>query len=178
MKKCDYCGSRIFFGGVTQGPMHFCNKKCHQNGFLLPVANQLPPEMIQQQIELIHGGMCPKCKGRGPVDVHTSYMIYSAIILTQWSTRPQISCRSCGRKAQFGNLAISLLAGWWGIPWGLIFTPIQVVRNITALCTDPDPARPSAQLDRLVRLGLAQQFLARQKAAQAAPPPSTPPPLS
>jgi hypothetical protein len=26
--------------------------------------------------------------------------------------------------------AVSLLAGWWGVPWGLIYTPLALWRNL------------------------------------------------
>jgi hypothetical protein len=29
---------------------------------------------------------------------------------------------------------LSLLLGWWGIPWGLIYTPLVVVTNLSGGC--------------------------------------------
>ena len=50
--------------------------------------------------------------------------------------------------------ASSLALGWWGIPWGLIMTPVQVVRNVTGLISPPDPIEPSEKLKDFVRLSL------------------------
>ena len=178
MAKCDYCNSTIIFGGVRNGEMRFCNDRCYRSGFLLTASQHLPTDLVAQQIETVHQGLCPKCHGSGPVDVHTSYQVFSALLFTRWCTKPQVSCRSCGVKSQLGNLMISLFFGWWGIPWGLIFTPIQVTRNLIGIASPPNPAAPTPQLERLVRITLASKLAAEAKAAQAAQSPQTPPKLS
>ena len=178
MAKCDYCNSTILFGGVRHGEMRFCNDRCYQSGYLLTASHHLPTDLVAQQIEAVHQGQCPKCKGSGPVDVHTSYQVFSALIFTRWGAKPQVSCRSCGVKSQLGNLAISFFFGWWGIPWGLILTPIQVTRNLIGIASPPNPAAPTPQLERLVRITLASKLAAEAKAAQAAQAAQTPPPLS
>ena len=30
--------------------------------------------------------------------------------------------------------AVSLLLGWWGVPWGLIYTPLVIVTNLSGGC--------------------------------------------
>ena len=75
-------------------------------------------------------GQCPKCHGPGPVDLYKSFRVHSLVFMTQWKTLPQIACRSCGRKAQLTDALYSLALGWWGFPWGLLMTPVQIGRNI------------------------------------------------
>jgi hypothetical protein len=29
---------------------------------------------------------------------------------------------------------LSLLLGWWGVPWGLIYTPLTVITNLSGGC--------------------------------------------
>jgi hypothetical protein len=36
---------------------------------------------------------------------------------------------------------ISLLLGWWGVPWGIIYTPIVIVTNLTGGCDVTAQAR-------------------------------------
>jgi hypothetical protein len=48
--------------------------------------------------------------------------------------------------------------GWWGIPWGLILTPIQVARNILGIFGGPDKSRPSDALRQSVRVTLARNL--------------------
>ena len=166
MAKCDYCGSTIIFGGKRDANGRFCNQKCQARGTLLAISRQIPETAVQEQVWKFHQGPCPKCNGSGPVDVHVSHKIWSAIALTQWSSMPQISCRSCGVKSQVGGAFFSLVLGWWGFPWGLLLTPIQVGRNVFGLLRPPEPSKPSAQLEKIVRMTMAAQA-ARQPAAQA-----------
>ena len=162
MAKCETCGTTILFGGVRDGDLRFCNEKCHRDGQWLRVAGQLPPDLVASQVAQVHQGSCPKCRGRGPVDVHNSYKVWSLLILTSWSTQPQVSCRSCGRKSQIGYTFFSLLCGWWGFPWGLIVTPVQLGRNLVALFSGPDPGHPSPQLESIVRRTLAAHVASSQ----------------
>jgi hypothetical protein len=69
-------------------------------------------------------------------------------------------------KDKLGNALFSLVLGWWGLPWGLLMTPIQVGRNLVGLFFWPDPAVPSARLEQMVRMQLASNFLANQKIAE------------
>jgi len=170
MASCDYCGSMILFGGVKTGTQRFCNDRCYTAGALIEVSQSISDASAKQAVWEVHQGACPKCGGRGPIDVHTSYRVWSALFLTHWSSHPEVSCRSCGVKAQLGNTAFSAVLGWWGIPWGLIFTPVQVGRNLWALASPPDTAQPSALLDKHVRLNIAAQLVEQQsQAAQAQP---------
>jgi hypothetical protein len=163
MAGCAYCGSTIIFGGTQSGGMRFCNAGCQQRGALLALSHQVPDNIVQQQVWSLHQGTCPRCGGSGPVDVHVSYRIWSALLMTSWASRPQLSCRSCGRKSQVADTLYSLFLGWWGLPWGLIMTPVQIFQNLIAMAKPPDPSKPSDQLERIVRLRMAAQ-------AETAPP--------
>src|SRR5207237_723035 len=132
MARCDHCGSTIIFGGKRDVNGRFCNKKCQARCGLLAISRQLPEATVQEQVWKAHQGLCPKCSGAGPVDVHVSHKVWSAVFLTSWSSTPQISCRSCGLKSQLTGTAFSAILGWWGIPWGLV---------LTGPCADADPDR-------------------------------------
>jgi hypothetical protein len=159
MSKCAYCGATIVFGGSRVGDQRYCNSTCAQRGALLALSRQMPESVINQQVLTVHQGHCPQCGGSGPIDVHTSYKVYSFLVITRWMNTPQISCRPCGVKKQMTGLAISLVLGWWGFPWGLIMTPVQIVRNLSGAFSGPDPIRPSDQLERLVRVNIARKSL-------------------
>ncbi len=158
MATCAACGSTILFGGSRVGDQRFCNDSCAQKAALLSLAQRLPEADVVQFTQQLHRGPCPRCRGQGPVDVHCSYQIWSALLITQWRSLDQISCRRCGIKAQARDLAMSAVVGWWGIPWGLLVTPVQIGRNLVGMLRGPDPARPSAQLTRHARLILAHHF--------------------
>jgi len=91
--------------------------------------------------------------------------VWSAVYLTSWKTQPHIVCRQCGTKAQIRALLFSALFGWWGIPWGFLMTPVQIVRNVSGLRKDTDPFAPSEDLRRLARLHLAKQVVAQNRTA-------------
>lgn len=158
MRRCSYCRSTIIVGGVRDGEQRFCNDRCHQSGVLVALSNRVDPSDVRSAVTEVHQGSCPRCGGTGPVDVTTSYRIWSAILLTSWISLPDICCRPCGRKRQIEGLLFSAVAGWWGIPWGFIMTPVQIFRNITGLFRPYDPYQPSPQLETAVRLMLASEL--------------------
>jgi hypothetical protein len=169
MAKCATCGTMILFGGKKAGDLRFCSDKCLQRrGALGFAAAEVPPEIVQKHAESLHDGDCPKCGGQGPVDIHTSYRVWSAIILTSWQDIPELCCRACGNKSKTASLGYCLLFGWWG-GHGLIVTPLQVTRNIVGLFRSPDPTKPSAKLVGMAKLDLAAKVLKIRQQGKAQP---------
>ncbi len=165
MGACSYCGSRIWFGGVREGQMRFCNQVCHRRGTYLQFADQLPQDAVAEHVKEVHRGNCPKCGGPGPIDVHKSHQVWSVIVLTSWKTQPHICCRKCATAAQAKGVFFSLIFGWWGFPWGLIITPVQIVKNIGGMAAGPDPSKPTPELEKLIKINLAEQVLRSHAAA-------------
>lgn len=162
MGSCNYCNSFILFGGKRDGGAVYCNDRCLQAGRLIAFSSQLDQNMVRVRVNDVHQGSCPKCQGPGPVDVHKAHKVWSLLVLTSWSTNPAMSCKSCGVKRQLGASAFSLVAGWWGFPWGIVLTPTQIVRNIVEMVGGPDPQRPSPLLERAVRIHLAADAAQRR----------------
>jgi hypothetical protein len=129
----------------------------------------VPEEVVRRRVDSVHQGACPKCQRVGSVDVHTSHSVWSALVVTTWKSQPQVSCAACGKKAKLKAAVGSLFLGWWGFPWGLILTPIQVGRNLWGLARSQPTFTPSAQLERIVRLTIAAEL----NAVPASPPPLT-----
>ena len=155
MAACAHCNTTILFGGKKQGALRFCNANCERSGVLATVANQIPKQTVERHLAQVHGGNCPRCHGGGPVDVHVSHRVWSALFFTSWSSRPVVCCQSCGTKRKIGDTVFSLLLGWWGIPWGLLVTPMQVGKNIVGFFRSPNPSAPSPALEKMLRLQLA-----------------------
>ena len=164
MAACNACGTTILFGGTTFGEARYCNGRCAQRGQLLSISRQIAPDVVVDSVSRVFRGVCPKCQGPGPIDVHTSYRIWSMVLLTKWQSSPQISCRSCGVKAQMGDALFSLVLGWWGFPWGLIMTPVQIVRNVAGAMKNESETGPSAKLENAVRISLAASAVNRPQA--------------
>lgn len=155
MARCDYCDSFILFGGKKQSGRTFCNDSCLQEGRLMIAADRLPQHVVDDAVDEAHQSSCPLCNGPGPIDVHTSHTIWSLIALTSWRSTPHVCCRSCGRQKQLMGFVTSGLFGWWGFPWGVIYTPIQIGKNLSGMLGGPDADVPSEQLELLTRLDIA-----------------------
>ena len=163
MDTCSYCGTTIIMGGVRSGTERYCNNKCASNGHVLKVAGTLPPDLIDRQVQELYHGNCPKCNGTGPIDIHKTHRVWSALLVTRWTSASQLCCRSCATKNQAGAIAFCLLLGWWGFPWGLILTPVQVGRNIFEIYDRRSDGQASDGLRRLVRVHLGAKALLRAK---------------
>jgi hypothetical protein len=147
----------ILMGGTQVGTTRYCNNECASKGQLLVRSQQVPEGQVQELVHRMHQGPCPKCGGAGPIDVFTTHSVWSAVFLTSWKSQPHVSCKSCGVKSQIGGILSSALLGWWGFPWGLIMTPVQIFRNIAGMMRKADTTRPSDELTRLARIHLASQ---------------------
>jgi hypothetical protein len=64
------------------------------------------------------------------------------------------------RKHQIKAIAYSGFLGWWGVPFGLIVTPYQLVRNGAGMLRRAD--RPSPEFVRAIRVHLAERIAAAQ----------------
>jgi hypothetical protein len=159
MAKCANCKRTIVFGGAKDGERRFCGQPCKNAFHLNRASSLLPEDFILEKTLALHAGPCPKCGGAGPVDVHTSYSVWSAGILTRWSQQSEVCCRPCGNKAKLKATAFSALLGWWGLPWGLLITPAQIIRNIGYMVRSPDPTKPSDDLVEVIRARLSAQLL-------------------
>ena len=158
-RRCAYCDTRILFGGKREGGLRFCNEERRRAGIQLSVSYQIPEQLIKERVAAVFNGTCPRCDGPGPVDVRTSYRVVSFLVMTSWRNRPALTCRSCGNKAKLRDTVLSLGLGWWGLPWGPVMTPVQVIRNVAGLLGAKDPSQPSCHLERLVRLNVADELV-------------------
>lgn len=160
MGTCATCGSTILFGATKYAGMTFCNARCaNAAGEIAAVRQAIPPDVLAQRIAEIHDGPCPKCNQDRLVDLYPAHFVWSVIVLTRYTSTSELSCRSCARKRQAMHALGSFFLGWWGFPFGLIITPIQVGRNLFAMFK-PESANPSAQLASAVQGMLGQQLIA------------------
>jgi hypothetical protein len=167
MARCGWCDSLLLFGGERHEGKVYCDQKCLEGGVLLAIGSKVPPEVLKDTLRQVHAGDCPNCGKRGPVDVHTSYRVWSALVLTRWSSRVVIGCRGCGNKARLADFFFTFFLGWWGIPWGLLITPIQLSRNLYGLLFSGPSLRPSPALERVVRVRLGAYVIEQSKVEDA-----------
>lgn len=156
------------FGGKKEGELKFCNEKCLENGYVLVAAEQVPLNLIEDLASNIHKENCPKCRGSGPVDVQTSYTIWSAVVLSSWKSNPEVCCNTCGYKKKTLALLFSMVLGWWGFPWGIIMTPIQISRNIAGFFTGANEKGASDKLKQFAKIQIAAQALEENRIKEEA----------
>lgn len=164
MANCSYCNSWIIFGARKDAFGTYCSDKCQVFGNCLAASNSVPQVEIDREIEVLLKKPCPRCGRPGPVDFHKSYKVWSALILTSWSTNPDISCKSCATMRQLEAIAFSGVLGWWGFPWGIILTPVQVSRNLIDMVKKTSPGKSSPMLERAVRFQVGAKLLSQRGA--------------
>ena len=156
---CPSCGNSVLFGGIKEGNKRYCSKKCFQLDEINRIAAKIPDNIVDALVVKLHDGHCPKCHGAGPIDIHKSYSIYSVVIYTKWKTIEHLLCKKCATKQQVSDLAGSLLLGWWGIPFGILITPIISLSNVIAMMKSPGKKGPTKSLKRWARTMLANKEL-------------------
>jgi hypothetical protein len=137
MTGCAVCGTIIVFGGFKESGYRFCNNTCLLEGRRMIDA---AANMSEEQARRLREGPCPLCRRPGAIGIYTYHRVWSLLLFTAWQSESLIGCRRCGAKAQLGAILFCLAFGWWGIPWGFIGTPAQVIRNVVGLIRGYDPS--------------------------------------
>lgn len=74
------------------------------------------------------------CSSCGAVSAQPRYIIFwyviSLLIVTSRRTMQGVFCPSCASKKAVQSSAITWLLGWWGFPWGPIWTVAALYRNL------------------------------------------------
>ncbi len=80
------------------------------------------------QVETIH---CQKCDA---MPIQPRYLVFwrvfSFILFTNRSPVQGVYCAPCARKEALGATALTGIVGWWGIPWGPIWTIGKGFQNV------------------------------------------------
>lgn len=84
-------------------------------------------EVRQKQLDPI---CCSRC---GQVTAQPRYVVfrrvYSFVLATIRTPVQGIFCASCARKEAFKSSLITMFTGWWGFPWGPIYTVGVILGN-------------------------------------------------
>lgn len=161
MAKCTHCG-KFIIGGKKQGQLRFCNDRCYQRGFLAAVADQAAPGVVAARLREIREEACPLCGGPGPIDICTSHTAWSAIVIVSWKDHPRLSCGRCGTVSIWRGIVFTFFLGWWNFPFGPVITPWQLMNGFKSLKRLPSSRGPSAELQLMVKLRVAQEIQSRQ----------------
>lgn len=162
MRSCSYCETQFWFGGKADGSARYCNEECFVNGKFLFLANSLPPHLVTEHVNEIRNSKCPVCGKTARLDAYISYKVWSALLITNSSTHTKLSCEMCANKENRTSSIYSFFVGWWGIPWGIIMTPIQIARNIREILSRQSSNSNSPLFERAIKVDLARQLLIEQ----------------
>jgi hypothetical protein len=161
--ECDFCGRSARFSRVKDEGQKFCSKTCLLNARLMEASVDIPEQAIAKRAMEIRDGACPSCQRlESHVEVRKSYWVWSALVLTRWGTSAKVCCTRCGIQSNLGSILYCLSLGWWGIPWGIFITPVQIIANVGAMFRRIDPTQPSEELIQATRLQLAEVLLRQQ----------------
>jgi len=97
---------------------------------------------------------CRECGTDKNVSLRAYLLTYSVIFFTSKSAgafRP--ICESCSVKAGLPYSFGTLLLGWWGIPWGPVYTVQAITRNFRGGVVQHRGATPSPGQADAVELG-------------------------
>jgi hypothetical protein len=104
----------------------------------------IAPEMPTARRQAIDPIKCSSC---GAVSAQPRYIIFwyviSLIFMTSRRTMQGVFCPSCAPMKAVQASAVTWLLGWWGFPWGPIWTIGALYRN---LLSGTQPADVNAQI--------------------------------
>ena len=152
---CARCGALVGSVEKWDGPLRFCSTECLTAGPAGHLDIRIGWAEARQAAAQMHAGGCAECGRPGPVDVCESYRIWSVVLWTTWNKRATVCCFPCARRRWTRDAVFCLLLGWWGIPVGVCWTPVQVYRNIASLRRANRFSSPS---DKLAGLVAAQMY--------------------
>lgn len=76
-------------------------------------------------------GPCASCGDRGAEVVAPLYCLSAIFVTARQHGRFRNLCLTCARIRAIPATLVSLFVGWWGFPWGLVWTPQVVIDNLT-----------------------------------------------
>ena len=111
-------------------------------------------EDIYHYAELLRNCPCPICNNtRDKLNGTIYHSIKSIIVMSITETRWIIACPDCLDKQNRKAIVSCSLLGWWGIPWGILKTPVYIYRNLKVKgenrVTDPNGSLLSFTADNI-----------------------------
>lgn len=106
------CGRRRYLGRLLGEP----SGEAH-----LPVPSVLPEP-----------GPCALCRRRDAEIVAPVYVVSALMFTARYLGRFRSLCSTCARLNALPAVVVTFVLGWWGIPWGLVWTPQAIVDDVVA----------------------------------------------
>ncbi|RYY00338.1 hypothetical protein EON78_01445 [bacterium] len=85
---------------------------------------------LNDYTEILRNLHCPICKlNTYKLNATMTGRVISFIVFTSYEKKLVIGCPDCLEKANKDAMIKTALLGWWGLPWGLIRTPLALLLN-------------------------------------------------
>ncbi|MFZ6756765.1 hypothetical protein ACO0K9_06055 [Undibacterium sp. Ji50W] len=154
--ECDYCGKSARHKPVLDEGQRFCSKTCLHHARVSEAAVDITESMILLEAGKIRSGACPVCdKMNTPVEIRYAYTATSFIVVSYQETKTRLCCVQCGRRENLESMLVCFIVGWWGIPWGPIFTIAALFGNLKAMFEMTAIEEPSEELLKAAKYQLA-----------------------
>ncbi len=89
---------------------------------------------IEGLIQWFRASPCPLCRRQGsPLNAFQTITVTSYLVATTKSASVIVGCADCIKKAAREAQSTTVLAGWWGLPWGPIYTLDAISTNASAM---------------------------------------------
>ncbi len=90
-------------------------------------------EELLYYAQILRNLPCPICSSTtNKLMASSVHTVKSFVIFTATENKPIIGCPSCLDKKNNQAILMTSLLGWWGLPFGLVKTPIYIYKNIKA----------------------------------------------
>lgn len=74
---------------------------------------------------------CPICgQNYKPLKGTLIRKVLSFIVFTSYDKEFIISCKACADKKRKNALILTIILGWWGLPWGIFRTPHAIIHTL------------------------------------------------
>ncbi|ESU20481.1 hypothetical protein FEDK69T_30050 [Flavobacterium enshiense DK69] len=88
-------------------------------------------EEINELSQKLRSLPCPLCGSKtAKLNGTIMHTVKSFIVFSSFRKEPIIACPDCLDKKNEESIASTALLGWWGIPGGILQTPIYIYNNI------------------------------------------------
>ena len=75
------------------------------------------------------GGGCQVCGHRDAEIMAPMWCVSFVVLTVRHPGRPRLVCAYHARLQALPATVVTVLVGWWGIPWGLVWTPVVLWQN-------------------------------------------------
>jgi len=91
---------------------------------------ELSEKEFDEYLSLIRNHTCPKCNSKTKkLNASIVGEVVSVVVFTNYTKKRKIACSNCLDELNNKAIGKSSILGWWGFPWGPIYTIKSIILN-------------------------------------------------